>query len=156
MAAPSSTPSAPEELYVAPTDVAPPTWIFPPALNRGYVAEFNARLPPSSERRAREDGEVALLPPSPFSDIYRPPDIILDSITSMTYEGRAEVPAELVGDGFAQNRFQPVQVGDNILLDWEGSEEKTVRMTCHFCGGQVERRDIMETCERRMTLQNSH
>jgi hypothetical protein len=156
MAAPSLTPSAPEELYAAPTEVAPPTWIFPPALNREYVAEFNARLPPSSERRAREDGELALLPPSPFSDNYRPPDIILESISNLTYGARTEIPPSLVGEGFARNDDQPVRVGDRILLDWEGDDAKTVRMTCHLCGREVNRPLILGTCENRMTLRYPH
>jgi hypothetical protein len=151
MAAPSSTPSAPEELYAAPTDVAPPTWVFPPALNRGYVAEFNARLSPSSERRAREDGELALIPPSPFSDIHGAPDIILESISNLTYEASTEIPPEQV-EGFASNIYRQVHVGDNILLDWEGSDAKSVRMTCHFCGAQIKLPFVLGACARRMTL----
>jgi hypothetical protein len=156
MAAPSPTPSAPEELYAAPTDVAPPTWVFPPALNRGYVAEFNARLPPSSERRAREDGEVALLPPSPFSDNYGPADIALDSITNMTYDERREMPSEQAGKGFVQDNYHPVLAGDKIVLDWEGSDAKTVRMTCHFCSRWSKRTRILGRCLSGMSPRDSH
>ena len=150
MATAAPTPSL-GAVYTAPTHVPPSLWIFPPALDWEFVSKFNARLPLSSERRADETGTFRLLPPSPYSDNYQLPDVIVDALDNLTLPQLVGAPDVGASRQFGMGMSEPVESGHVIKLNWEGDEEKIVRMTCHICAAAGKDKDQTKTkCRSRM------
>jgi hypothetical protein len=134
--------------YAAPADIPPSLWVFPPALDRTFVSKFNVELPPSNKTTSGEDNKPYLEPPLPFSEEWKDSDVLLQSIYNLTYTQRAGPSAEEDFRRFGNNKAT-VHTSDSITLDWEGGDEKVVRMICHLCSESSDSPDnILSTCER--------
>lgn len=109
------------------SELARPGWICPKPLNATYVKAFNEVLEPP---------EVMTFRPHPacsFGGNGSPPDIIFESVYNLDYAQRLD--RDYLDNDRLGHMDTVVRVGDEMALDWEGSPQRSVGLTCHECKG---------------------